>query len=58
MNMLGEFPDKKHETLQFGIIIIPVLIRKFKSGGFLRSYEKLIQKKIKNLSVLKILNAS
>ena len=29
MNMLGEFPDKKLETLQFGMIIIPVLIRKF-----------------------------
>ena len=29
MNMLGKFPDKKLEILQFGIIIIPVLIRKF-----------------------------
>ena len=29
MNMLGEFRVRKLETLQFGIIIMPVLIRKF-----------------------------
>ena len=34
MKMLGEFPDKKLETLQLGIIIITVLIRNFKEEVF------------------------